>query len=114
MNSDPLDRKLAAYASQSMPAAPTGISADVWREIERRRSSTRFGWSDLLARPRLAFAAIAFAVAAGVAPALAFAKLQISRRLASDSLHFDTFSTRSAAQVMSAAPERINRLRPSP
>lgn len=102
MNPDPLERKLEAYARQPMPDPPSNLSAGVWGEIERRRGSSGFGWSELLARPYLTLAALAFAIAMGVVPAFAFVKTQNAKRLASDSLHFDVFSTHAAGQVVGA------------
>lgn len=100
MDTDPLDRELEAYARQPLPQAPHELSAGVWSEIEQRRASPRFAW-DLLLSPRLALTGLAFALLGGVAPALAFVKWQNSKRLATDSLHFDAFSTRPDAPLVS-------------
>lgn len=102
MTPDPLDRKLEDYARQPLPAAPADMSVEVWRAIEQRRTVAQFPWDGLLS-PRMAVAGLVFALLAGVIPALAFAKVQASKRLASDSLHLDAFSTRGAAQVVSLA-----------
>ena len=83
-----------------LPPAPRDLSSGVWREIEQRRASPRFTWESLLS-PRLALTGLAFALLGGVVPALAFVKFQNSKRLATDSLHFDAFSTRTAAPLVS-------------
>lgn len=119
MSPDPLERKLADYARQSLPAAPDDIAAGVWREIDRRRGQTftpRIGWRELLARPGWGIAGLIFAVAAGAAPALAFAKAQQARRLAQQSLHLDVFSLQTAGEVTSvlAAPDRSPTQQPLP
>lgn len=99
MNDDPLDRKLEAYAKQPLPSVPSELSGAVWREVERRRAGS-FSWEAMLS-PRLALAGLAFALLLGIAPAVVFVKLQNSKQLASESLHFDVFSTSFAGQVVS-------------
>lgn len=119
MNPDPLDRRLAEYAKQPLPAAPGDVAANVWRAIERRHHqalAARIGWHELLARPGWAIAGLVFAVAVGAAPAFAFVKVQQAKRLAEQSLHFDVFSMRTGAQVMNvlAGPERATNPTHSP
>ena len=95
MNPDPLERRLDAYARHALPAAPANLHADVWREIERRRTESflaRLGWAELLRRPAWAAAGIAFAVAMGMIPAVAFTRAQEEKRLARASLHFGIFA----------------------
>ena len=99
MNDDPLDRKLDAYARKPLPSPPPDLSRAVWQEVERRRGEA-FSWDALLS-PRLALAGLAFALLAGIAPAVVLVKLQSSRQLASESLHFDVFSTEIARHVVS-------------
>ena len=91
MNDDPLDRKLEAYAKQPLPSMPPDLTAAVWRDVERRRGES-ISWDALLS-PRIALAGLAFALLVGIAPAVVVVKLQSSRQLASESLHFDVFST---------------------
>lgn len=99
MNTDPVERRLDAFAKQPLPPAPGDLAAGVWQEIERRRTASAFSWESLLS-PRLALAGLAFALLAGVVPAVAFSKAQSAKRRAADSLHFDAFSTRVAGQMI--------------
>lgn len=108
MNSDPLDRKLEAYAQQGLPSPPANVAAGVWQAIERRRRETlfvRLGWSELLRRPAWAIGGLAFALAIGVVPAVAVSRAQQAMRLARDSLHFDVFSPRARGQPASLLVE---------
>lgn len=114
MNTDPVERRLDAFAKQPLPSAPGDLAAGVWQEVERRRGSIRFGWESLLS-PRLAVFGLAFAVLVGVVPAVAFSKAQSAKRRAADSLHFDTFSTRAVVPMISdltSSPSAASR--PSP
>ena len=99
MNTDPLDRKLDAYAKQALPSTPSDFPAAVWREVERRRGET-LSW-DILLSPRIALAGLAFALLVGIVPVVVVVKLQSSKQLASESLHFDVFSTDRAGHVVS-------------
>jgi hypothetical protein len=102
MNPDPLERQLEAYAQQSVPAAPVKLAEAVWNEIERRRSESlaaRLGWHELLKRPAWALAGLAFALAVGAMPAVAFSRLQQARQLARDSLHFEVFAPHPRGQI---------------
>jgi hypothetical protein len=104
MNTDPLDRKLERYAQAPLPAAPLNVAAGVWHEIEHRRRQSlvaRLGWNELLSRPRWALAGLAFAVAVGAVPAVAFTRAQQAKQLARDSLHFDVFSPHPRGQIAS-------------
>lgn len=96
MNPDPLDDLLRAYAKQPMPSTPDRLTADVWRDIEQRRSRFAWlvglNWHDLLRRPRLAFSALGIALLAGLLPAVAVRALDDHARLARASLHFEVFS----------------------
>lgn len=113
MNPDPLERRLDAYAQQPLPTAPANVADGVWGEIERRRREpfvARLGWPDLLKRPAWAAAGLAFALAIGVVPALAFSRAQQAKRLARDSLHFEVFSPHARGQPASvlAKPDSSN------
>jgi hypothetical protein len=104
MNPDPLERRLEAYAKQELPRVPANVAADVWREIERRRHESllaRLGWHELLKRPAWALAGLAFALAVGAIPAVAFGRVQQAEQLARDSLHFQVFSPRPRGQIVS-------------
>lgn len=111
MNPDPLERRLDAYAKQSLPTAPGNVAAGVWREIERRRQEPlvgKLGWPELLKRPAWAVAGLCFALAVGVVPALAFNRAQQAKRLARDSLHFDVFSPHARGQPASVLAKPDN------
>lgn len=99
MSTDPLDEKLGAYAQQPLPSAPADLPTAVWRQIEGQRADT-FSWDKLLS-PKVALAGLAFALLVGIAPAVVLVKLQSSKQLASESLHFDVFSTELAGNVVS-------------
>lgn len=104
MNPDPLERRLDAYAKQTLPTAPANVAAGAWREIERRRHEpflARLGWPELLKSRAWAVAGLGFALAIGVVPALAFNRAQQAKRLARDSLHFDVFSPHARGQPAS-------------
>jgi hypothetical protein len=111
MKPDPLDAKLAAYAKQPVPSGPGDLHADVWKEIARRRSQSFWTrilpvleWRELFAEPRLAVPAFAFAVLAGVFPAVVLAKTHEEQRLVRQSIHFNVFSTATAKQLASLSP----------
>jgi hypothetical protein len=104
MNPDPLDRKLEAYARQSLPAVPPDLDAGVWGAIEQRRNATlaaRLGWTELVARPLWAAAALVFAIAIGAAPAIAFMKARSDKALVRHSLHLEAFSSHTPGHVAS-------------
>ena len=100
MNNNSLDQRLNAYANQPLPSAPADLPIAVWREIERRRAKT-ISWEALLS-PRIALAGLAFALLVGIVPVVVVVKLQSSKQLASESLHFDVFSTDRAVHVVSS------------
>jgi len=100
MKPDRLENVLAAYAAQPLPIASGPSTDEVWREIEKRRRQSLWSrlfplldWRELLSEPRLAVAAIAFAIAVGAVPAAAFNRVENERRLARQSIHFDVFSS---------------------
>ena len=104
MKPDRLENTLAAYAAQPLPPLSGPSTADVWREIEqRRRHSWRsrifpvLDWRELFSQPRLAVAALAFAVTVGVVPAAAVNRIENERQLARQSIHFDVFSAHAGA-----------------
>lgn len=114
MNPDSFDRQLEAYARQPLPAAPTNLSAGVWREIDRQRAQPFLGWGELLKRPGWMLAGLAFALAVGAIPAVAFSRAQQVKRLARDSLHFDVFSPRAPGQLASVLTKPNNAPSSSP
>lgn len=105
MQPDRLENMLAAYAKQPCPTSSEPSNAAIWREIELRRRKESFwshmftvpGWRELFAEPRLAVAAVAFAIMVGVVPAMAFNRVENERRLARQSIHFDVFSAEAGA-----------------
>ncbi|MDP3073794.1 MAG: hypothetical protein Q8N18_26150 [Opitutaceae bacterium] len=106
MNPDPIDDLLSAYAKQPLPTAPDRLTADVWRDIERRRS--RFGWliglswHELLRQPRLAVAALGLALLAGLLPAATLRSVEHAQR-ARESLHFEVFSPDTTSVLQATA-----------
>ena len=106
MNPDPIDDLLNAYAKQPTPAVPDRMTADIWRDIERRRS--RFGWliglswQELLRQPRLAVAALGLALLAGLLPATTLRSVEHAQR-ARESLHFEVFSPDTPSMLLAGA-----------
>lgn len=106
MNPDPLDDLLSAYSQQATPLPSGRLTGEVWRQIEARRAHLpwllSFHWGNLLQKPRLALAAAAVALLAGILPAAnsTFADLQAQR--VRDSLHFEVFSADSASVLVAA------------
>ena len=104
MNHDPLDDMLAGYANQTLPTVMGPSEADVWRAIERRRAQSVWGrmfsifeLRELFSEPRLAVAAVAFALFVGVVPASLVSRTQNERRLARQSIHFEVFASDSGS-----------------
>ncbi len=104
MKPDRLENMLAAYAAQPLPPSSAPSTAEVWREIERRRRQSLWSrvfpvleWRELFAEPRMAVAALAFAVLVGVVPSMALNRIENERRLARQSIHFDVFSSEAGA-----------------
>lgn len=100
MNHDPLDEMLAGYAKQTLPTVTGPSPAEVWREIERRREQSVwrrmfaiFEVRELFSEPRLALAAVAFALVVGVVPAALVSRTQNERRMARQSIHFEVFAS---------------------
>lgn len=100
MKPDRLENLIAEYAAQPLPTFSGPSNSEVWREIERRRRESWWlrvfpviDWRELFAEPRLAVAAVAFAVVIGVVPALALNRIEYERRLARQSIHFEVFSS---------------------
>ncbi|MFZ5496526.1 MAG: hypothetical protein ACOZE5_14475 [Verrucomicrobiota bacterium] len=101
--SNQFDALLAAYAKQPLPDSDLS-SAEIWREIDRRR--TQSVWirmfsimelRELFAEPRLAVAALAFAAIVGVVPAVLVGQTESERHLARQSIHLDVFAPDSKA-----------------
>jgi hypothetical protein len=97
--SNDLDSLLAAYAKQPIPESKGPSRSDVWAAIERRRKQS--GWArifstldlrDLFSEPRMAVAALAFAVVVGMVPAAITTRTLNDRRLARQSIHFEVFA----------------------
>lgn len=119
MKSDPLDKSLADYAQQPLPACPDRLASNVWREIEsRRRRSiwTRLfpllDWPELFREPRLALSAAGLALAIGFVPALLQAKPGTEIRLARESLHFEVFSSRAPMAMLVRIDSSAQRSQP--
>lgn len=110
MKPDPLEQALAAYGRQPLPACPERLQSDVWREIGRRRCSVWARlfpvaeWRGFFANPRLALPAVGLALAIGLLPGLLLATPAADQRLASETFHFEVFSSRAPL----AALERFN------
>lgn len=105
MKHDPLEQTLASYARQPLPPCPEQLTADVWRDIERRRQESVWSrlfplldWHELFGEPRLAVVALGFAVMIGVVPAVVLSRAENTKRLARQSMHFEVFSANSSAQ----------------
>jgi hypothetical protein len=120
MKPDALDQHLAAYAKQPLPSAPTGTKADIWREIECRRRQSFWArsfpvldWHEIFSEPRLAGAALAFAVAMGVFPAVLVARAENQKRLARESIHLEVFTASPPGQLamLMLPPPSASRLR---
>ena len=110
MKPDTLDDLLIAYAQQPVPATSLRTS-DAWREIERRRRQNVWSrlflildWHELFAEPRLALAALAFALMIGAVPAMAMARAEHADHLARQSIHFEVFSATSSGQLAVLLP----------
>lgn len=104
MKPDRFEKLLAAYAAEPLPTSTEPSIAAIWQEIERRRRPSLwsrifpvFDWQELFLEPRLAVAAVAFAITVGVVPAMAINRAENERRLARQSIHFDVFSADTAA-----------------
>lgn len=109
MTPDPLDEILRDYSQQSVPRAPDGLRAGIWREIERRRSGPGLLgllWPNLRQRPAMALAALAVAVLAGVWPVASSRFADEQAHLARASLHFEVFSA-DASSVLAASMRTI-------
>jgi hypothetical protein len=96
---DDLDSMLAAYANQPLPKLKGPSRSEIWGAIELRRKQS--GWTrifstldlrDLFAEPRMAVAALAFAILVGVVPAAVVGRAQNERRLARQAIHFEVFA----------------------
>lgn len=97
--SNDLDSMLAAYAKEPLPEFKGPSRSEIWGAIEQRRRQS--GWlrvfstldlRDLFSEPRMAVAALAFAVMVGVVPAAVVGRTQNERRLARQSIHFEVFA----------------------
>lgn len=97
--SNDLDSTLAAYAKQPLPKFKGPSRAEIWGAIEQRRKQS--GWTrifstldlrDLFSEPRMAVAALAFAILVGMVPAAVVGRSQNERRLARQSIHFEVFA----------------------
>lgn len=98
MNND-LDSWLASYAKQPLPDFKGPSCSEIWAAIDQRRKQS--GWlrllstldvRDLFSEPRMAVAALAFAILVGVVPAAVVGRAQNERRLARQSIHFEVFA----------------------
>jgi hypothetical protein len=106
MEPDPLEQALADYAREHPPACPDRLQSDIWREIGLRRRSMwarlfpLAEWRSLFRNPRMALPAVALALAIGILPGLLFATRGSDQRLASESFHFDVFSSKAPLAVL--------------
>ena len=104
MKPDRLEQTLASYARDPLPAASEPSTTDVWQAIERRRRQSvwsrifpEIDWRDFFSEPRMAAAALAFAIIVGVVPAAVFNRVENEQRLARQSIHFDVFAADAGA-----------------
>jgi len=97
--SNDLDSVLAGYAKQPLPEFKGPSRSDIWGAIELRRKQS--SWTrifsmleipDLFSEPRMAVAALAFAILVGMVPAALVGHTQNERRLARQSIHFEVFA----------------------
>jgi hypothetical protein len=112
MKPDPLEQTLASYARQPLPPCPEQLTAEVWRDIERRRHKSIWSrhfplldWHELFGEPRLTVVALGFAVMIGVVPAVMFSRTENVKRLARQSMHFEVFSANSLTQFVTLPAE---------
>lgn len=96
--SNQFDALLSAYAKQPLPDANVS-TAEIWREIDRRRSQSVWirmfsvlDLRELFAEPRLAMAALAFAAIVGAVPAVIVSQADSELRLARQSIHLEVFA----------------------
>ncbi|MEO7797070.1 MAG: hypothetical protein ABIY47_05010, partial [Opitutaceae bacterium] len=99
MKPDPLDSLLAGYSAEPIPPQNQPSTAEIWREIDRRRQLSVFGrflalldQGDALAQPRMALSALTLALVVGIVPAALANHTQTERRLARQSIHFEVFA----------------------
>jgi len=104
MSFDRIEKLLAASAAQPLPPSAEPATAEIWREIDQRRQQsvwTRmfaiFEVRELFSEPRMALAAVAFALMVGAVPAALVSRSQNERRLARQSIHFEVFAADSAS-----------------
>jgi len=119
MKPDPIERALAAYAQESLPACPDRLTSDVWREIDRRRRESVWtrvfpllDWHELFREPRLALSAVGLALAVGLVPAFLQAKPVPDTRLARESLHFEVFSSKAPLAMLAGIDPASSRGQP--
>lgn len=105
--SNEFDSLLSAYAKQPLNHTPGPSTREIWSEIERRRAQSL--WSriastldlpDLFAEPRMAVAALAFAMLVGIVPAAMASRVESERQLARQSIHFEVFTVGSNPLAM--------------
>jgi hypothetical protein len=106
MDPDPTDRLLERYARQPLPSAPE-VVAEVWREIEKRRSLSFWSrlfplsdWSEFIGRRSLAVSALAAALVVGILPSVVATRAKADQKLARQSIHFNVFTADSARTVI--------------
>ena len=104
MPSDHFETTLRSLVSEPLPPCPDQLDTEVWREISRRRKTTRWplllsiqDWPDLFAQPRLIIAGIAFALIIGGMPAVIFSGIKNTQQIVRQSIHFDVFSSNAPA-----------------
>lgn len=102
MKPDPIDPLLGAIARQPLPSPSDRLTANVWCEIERRRTQsiwTRMAsvleWRELIVEPRVAALGLVLAVVIGALPAGLAARAENRSRMVRQSIHFDVFAIHS-------------------
>ena len=107
MKPDPLDDLLSSYAQHPVPSRANATRTDVWNAIEQRRRRSHWRrWlafadiGELIARPSLALAALAFAAVMGIVPAALAAHSARESQMARQSIHLEAFSSRTNGIAM--------------
>jgi hypothetical protein len=118
MKPDPLEQALAAYGRQPLPGCPDRLTSEVWREIDRRRQPAwarlfpGAEWRLLFANPRLALPAVVLALVVGLLPGLLLPKPAADQRLASETFHFEVFSSQAPLAVVARLNPGFGRVQP--
>ena len=107
MKPDRLDDLLSSYAQQPVPTRANATRGDIWNAIEQRRHRGLWRrWlafadiGELIARPSLALATLAFAALVGIVPAALSGHSARESQMARQSIHLEAFSARANGIAM--------------